>query len=105
MTYVQEKRWKPFLLTKAENDAVFDFTFLPVTQYEGLMTVSQADSFSTLLAVFYEKKGKIERMARRSADLHKTVTNARDRLARKLAVQQKDWMQRRTVNSINAWVT
>lgn len=90
MTYVQEKRWKPFLLTKVENDAVFDFTFLPVTQYEGLMTVSQADSFSALLAAFYEKKGKIERMVRRSADLHKTVTNARDRLARKLAAQQKE---------------
>lgn len=90
IAYIQEKRWKPFLLTKVENDAVFDFTFLPVTQYEGLMAVSQADSFSALLAAFYEKKGKIERMARRSADLHKTVTNARDRLARKLAAQQKE---------------
>ena len=29
-------------------------------------------------------------MARRSADLHKTVINARDRLARKLAAQQKE---------------
>lgn len=90
IAYIQEKRWKPFLLTKVENDAVFDFTFLPVTQYEGLMAVSQADSFSTLLAAFYEKKGKIERMVRRSSDLHKTVTNARDRLARKLAAQQKE---------------
>lgn len=90
IAYIQEKRWKPFLLTKVENDAVFDFTFLPVTQYEGLTTVSQADSFSALLAAFYEKKGKIERMVRRSSDLHKTVTNARDRLARKLAAQQKE---------------
>lgn len=90
IAYIQEKRWKPFLLTKVENDAVFDFTFLPVTQYEGLMAVSQADSFSALLAAFYEKKGKIERMVRRSSDLHKTVTNARDRLARKLAAQQKE---------------
>lgn len=90
ITYVKEKHWKPFLLTKVENNAVFDFTFLPVAQYEGLMTVSQADSFSALLAAFYEKKGKIERMMHRSADLHKTVTNARDRLARKLAAQQKE---------------
>lgn len=90
ITYVQENRWKPFLLTKVENGAVFDFTFLPVTQYEGLMTVSQEDSFSALLAAFYEKKGKIERMMRRASDLHKTVTNARDRLARKLAAQQKE---------------
>ena len=90
MDFLREGRARPFLLSKAEDGAVFDFTFLPVTQYEGVMTVSPADSFSALLAAFYEKKGRAERMARRSADLHKTVVNARDRLARKLAAQQKE---------------
>lgn len=90
IAFIREKRWKPFLLTRAEDGGVFDFTFLPVTQYESMMNVSQADSFSTLLAAFFEKKGRVERMARRSADLHKTVVNARDRLARKLAAQQKE---------------
>ena len=90
IAFIKEKRWKPFLLTRAEDGGVFDFTFLPVTQYESMMNVSQADSFSTLLAAFFEKKGRVERMARRSADLHKTVVNARDRLARKLAAQQKE---------------
>lgn len=90
MDFVREKRCKPFLLTRAEDGGVFDFTFLPVTQYEGVMNVTQADSFSALLAAFFEKKGRVERMARRSADLHKTVVNARDRLARKLAAQQKE---------------
>lgn len=90
LTYIEEKRWKPFLLTKIEDGAVFDFTFLPITQYEGLMNIVQEDSFSALLAAFFEKKGKVERMARRSADLHKTVVNARDRLARKLSAQKKE---------------
>ncbi len=89
-SFVENRKWQPFLLTRNEDGAVFDFSFLPVTQYEGLMTLSQTGSFSELLAVFFEKKGKVERMARRSADLHKTVVNARDRLARKLAVQQKE---------------
>ena len=62
MSYVEDNRAKPFLLTKVEDGAVFDFTFLPVTQYEGLMNVTQADSFSALLAAFFEKKGKAERM-------------------------------------------
>lgn len=88
--YVEQKRFKPFLLSKKEDGAVFDFSFLPITQYEDLMTLSQTDSFSALLAAFYEKKGRAERMARRSQDLHKTVLNARDRLARKLAAQQKE---------------
>lgn len=90
MNFLREGRARPFLLSKAEDGAVFDFTFLPVTQYEGVMTVTQAESFSALLAAFFEKKGRAERMARRSADLHKTVVNARDRLARKLAAQQKE---------------
>ncbi|MDY3618903.1 Rqc2 family fibronectin-binding protein [Agathobaculum sp.] len=94
-TYVIENRFRPFLLTKKDTHAVFDFSFLPITQYESLMTVTQMDSFSTLLAAFYEKKGKVERMARRSQDMHKTVVNARDRLARKLAAQEKELAQTR----------
>ncbi len=89
-SYIEDKKWTPFLLTKAEDHSVFDFSFLPITQYESMMTVTQVNSFSDLLASFFEKKGKVERMTRRSADLHKTVMNARDRLARKLAVQQKE---------------
>ena len=88
LAYIEEKRWKPFLLTKSEDSAVFDFTFLPVTQYEGLMNVTQYESFSSLLAAFFEKKGRVERMTRRSSDLHKAVVNARDRLARKLSAQE-----------------
>ena len=90
LAYIEEKRWKPFLLTKSEDSAVFDFTFLPVTQYEGLMNMTQYESFSSLLAAFFEKKGRVERMTRRSSDLHKAVVNARDRLARKLSAQKKE---------------
>lgn len=90
LAYVREGRARPFLLTRREDGAVFDFSFLPITQYEGLMTLSQPDSFSALLAAFFEKKGKTERMARRSSDLHRTVVNARDRLSRKLAAQTKE---------------
>lgn len=56
LAYIEEKRWKPFLLTKNEDSAVFDFTFLPVTQYEGLMNVTQYESFSSLLAAFLRKR-------------------------------------------------
>lgn len=90
VAFIEQERWQPYLLTKNEDGAVFDFSFLPVTQYEGLLSVTRMDSFSALLAAFFEKKGQAEHMARRAADLHKTVVNARDRLARKLAAQQKE---------------
>lgn len=88
--YVEEKRMQPFMITKNENKAVFDFSFLPITQYEDLMTVSKYNSFSDLLAAFYEKKGKVERMVRRSQDLQKLIANARDRVSRKITIQQKE---------------
>ncbi len=88
--FVKEGRCKPFLLTKRENGAVFDFSFLPITQYGNLMELSQTESFSSLLAAFFEKKGKAEHMAHLSSELRKTVTNARDRLLRKFAAQQKE---------------
>lgn len=90
VAFIEQERWQPYLLTKNEDGAVFDFSFLPVTQYEGLLSVTRMDSFSALLAAFFEKKGQAERMTRRAADLHKTVVNARDRLARKLAAQKKE---------------
>ncbi len=91
ISYVKEERYKPFLLTKREDGAVFDFSFLPITQYEGLMELMQTESFSSMLAAFFEKKGKAEHMAHLSSELRKTVTNARDRLSRKLAAQQKEF--------------
>ncbi len=90
ISFVENQRFMPFLLTKKDGGAVFDFSFLPITQYEGLMELTQEKSFSSMLAKFYEKKSRAERMARLSGDLRKTVANARDRLARKLAAQQKE---------------
>ncbi len=104
-SYLTEKRWKPFLLTKTEDHAVFDFSFLPITQYEGLMTVSQEQSFSDLLAAFFEKKGKAERMARRSADLHKAVVTRATAWQESWLRSKRSWTRRKTANSINGWAT
>ena len=80
----------PELLIKNENNAVFDFSFLPITQYENLVRLQSFQTFSELLAAFYEKKGTTERMHRRAADLLRTTTAARDRLQRKLAAQKME---------------
>ncbi len=90
LSFVEGRRWKPFMLTKRDDGSVFDFSFLPITQYEGIMELTQQESFSSMLAAFFEKKGKVERMAHLSGDLRKAVVNARDRLERKLAAQQKE---------------
>lgn len=90
---VREGRFHPYLLTKNEDKSVFDFSFFPITQYESLMTLTAASTFSDLLIAFYEKKARLEQMRRRAQDMIRTVTTARDRLTRKLAAQQQELTQ------------
>lgn len=87
---ITDDRMKPYLLTHAEDGSVFDFTVMPVMQYGSLIQTSQIDSFSCLLADFYEKKSNIERIRRRAQNMTHTVQNARDRVRRKLAAQQQE---------------
>lgn len=93
--YLRQGRASPVLLSRCDDGAVFDFSFLPITQYENLMRTTVLPGFSDLLAAFYERKGQAERMRRKAQDMIKAVTNARDRCARKLAVQRQEMEQTR----------
>lgn len=90
---ITENRMKPCLLLHTEDGTVFDFTVMPVRQYGELIKTVTRDSFSELLAEFYEKKSSVERIKRHAQNMTHTVTNARDRLRRKLAAQQKELSQ------------
>ena len=67
-----------------------DFTFLPVGQYEGAAQVEGWPAFSPLLDTFFEQRERQDRIKQRGQDLIKSVTNARDRTARKIANQEKE---------------
>ena len=67
-----------------------DFTFLPVGQYEGSAQVEPWPAFSPLLDAFFEQRERQDRIKQRGQDLIKTVTNARDRVKRKIANQEKE---------------
>lgn len=86
--YLQQGKVHPYLLVKDKQ--VFDFTCFPITQYGNAMQIEIEKDFSALLSAFYEKKSKAERMHRKASDMLRTVTAARDRLVRKLAIQQKE---------------
>lgn len=72
-----------------------DFSFWPVMQYEGALTCTQCESFSALLDEFYLRRDKAEAMRRKSQALTRSVKTARDRTAKKLALQQEE-LQRST---------
>ena len=85
---VKENRYTP--TTVLMEGRPRDFTFLPIGQYEGAAQVERWPAFSPLLDAFFEQRERQDRIKQRGQDLIKSVTNARDRTARKIANQEKE---------------
>ena len=86
---IQENRFTPILLQR--EGKMLDFSYLPIGQYGAQAQAVRFDSFSALMDAFYEAREQQERVRQRGADLIRTATTARDRLRRKLAMQEKDY--------------
>lgn len=67
-----------------------DFSFLPITQYEGYLTSKPYDTFSALLDDFYATRETGERVRQKGQELIRSLTNARNRAARKIQLQTKE---------------
>ncbi len=78
----------PYLLLK--NGKPWDYTYLPIRQYGSLVELQQQESFSQLLDQFYAKRDAATRMKTKAQATLKTVTNLRNRTARKLENQKKE---------------
>ena len=86
---VRENRLIPVCLKKEGKMA--DFTCCPIAQYGPAMECVQYGTFSALMDDFYALREQQERVRQRGADLLRTAATARDRLRRKLAMQEKDY--------------
>lgn len=84
-------RFVPVLIS--QNSVPVDFSYFPITQYQGAAGCRRLESFSQLLDGFFEARERQERIRQRGQDLLKTASTARDRAARKLAVQEKELAQ------------
>ncbi|MDD4413644.1 MAG: NFACT family protein, partial [Oscillospiraceae bacterium] len=82
----------PYILYDHKNIPL-EFSFMPITQY-GLSAVGhQTESFSSLLDEFYEKKDAALRAKQRSHDMLRVLTNASERITRKIENQQRELKQ------------
>ena len=79
----------PYLIYRADGTPL-EFSFLPITQY-GLEAMGrEAASFSALLSDFYAEKDAAERLRRYAHDIMRTLTNATERISRKLENQRRE---------------
>ena len=76
----------PHYFTQADGTPK-QFAFCPIRQYGGCQT---AESFSGLLDMYYTVRDRKDAMRQKSQAVRKTVTNACQRLKRKLAIQEKE---------------
>lgn len=67
-----------------------DFSFVNVKQYGGLYKAARFDTPSGLLDEFFGAAAWRDRINQRSRELLKTVTNAYERVSRKLELQKKE---------------
>ncbi len=88
---VTEKRFTPYLLTRSKKPQ--DFSYLAITQYGEETDGAAWESFSSMLDTFYETREQIERIRQKGQDLQRCAAGARDRIRRKLAMQEKEYAQ------------
>ena len=66
----------------------WDFTCMPIRQYGDYIDCETAESFSALLDGFYGRRDQQDRIAQKTQALRKSLTNLRNRTARKLENQR-----------------
>ena len=77
-------------MVKREDNSPLDVTFIDINQYGNSLETERFDSFSALLDKFYYQRDMALRMKSRSQDLHKLVSNAIERLSKKINIQTQE---------------
>ena len=77
----------PTMLINQENEP-YEFTYMPIEQYEGVCETKRYDTFSELCDAFYLQRQTNEIIRRRTYDLTKLVTTLIERTVRKIEKQK-----------------
>ena len=67
-----------------------DFSFRPILQYGPATELRFFDTFAALLDAYYQTRETADSVRQKGQDFIKSLTHARDRLVRKMALQEKE---------------
>ena len=67
-----------------------DYCFMPITQYGAAASLELSAGFSELLDAFHTRRDQADGIRRRAQELTRTAKTARDRLSRKLDMQERE---------------
>ncbi len=89
MAQIKEKEAKPYMVV---NDAEIpqEFSYIPLTYFGNEYKNVEYSSFSQLVDAYYSKKGSDERIRQKSGDIFRLLTNAENRIVKKIALQEDE---------------
>ena len=85
---VREGKFSPCLVSDTKSK-VIDFSFCKILQYSTQGVVTDFDDVSALLDEFYFEKDNQERIKHRGQDVLRLLTNASNRISKKIALQRE----------------
>ena len=80
---------EPYILYDME-DLPRDFSYMPISQYDGIYTLKKCNSFSAMLDTFYAERDRIGRLRHSANDVYKTLSNAAARAEKKLHLRKRE---------------
>lgn len=87
--HMGDGNWKPYVLTTPDGIPK-QYAFVPIRQYGEKYICLEAEGFGALLDGFYTQRDRRDAMRQKAQGVRKTVQNLRDRIARKMAMQEKE---------------
>lgn len=86
---VREGRFTPVLIRGLDGSPI-EYSFMPIAQYGDGAEVVECESFSALIDGYFEKRSRDERLKQRASDVLKLLTNAENRLVKRLQLQKEE---------------
>lgn len=82
--------YSPVILRKPEDKKPFEFCFMNITQYGRLALCESGFTPSEVLESFYFEKAKKESIKQRASDIFRVITNAVERISKKINLQESE---------------
>ena len=87
---IKDKKFSPCYLVRNDTEQPFEFSAIPIAQYEDGAKEVNCDTMSSAVESFYRERDLKERLTRKSARITKIVSNNIDRCAKKLIAQTEE---------------
>ena len=93
----------PTLIRYGENGEPKDYSFLDLTYYGEDVKKEHPESFAALFDIFFEERGRAERVHQRASDIERFISNTEVRLKKKQALLSSELLSAQDSEKYRLW--